>query len=634
MEVSSKVSLGVSGEVSPAKDAEPLRSAGNARPGKARPGRYLVRSGSVYIFQIKVPKDLCDQALRPVRVSLGALTARQARVQADLMAAHARFCFDRIRTRRLASGQDNDGGKGRYGHGTPQFSGETAGEVASEVRGYLKAMTSLLSQEPPPSPPHQEAAFEGVRGLVGIARELAMGPAGNPVVVDNVELLKTRYVDKIARTSAIGAEPLATNREGATIAPPVLTQPATSGSELGPAAAGQPRPAARTMSKATSSVPAFELDRRTVERRPSCKPLFSTISNEYLAARKARSGEDNADVETARFRRDLFIELIGDHPVDTYTGTDLQAYVALLKYWPASVKERPVRMSAREIIASNRDLSQKPLGIKTLREGYVANIKAMVRSKLTEHDYRDPFSGAKIFYPETAAPSQATEPLSADQISRIFRIGIDRGLLDEAMLPLLGHLTGRRLGLLVHLTGNDIREKYKDVWIAQTSGIIKVGKTWRRVPIKTEASSTFFVLHGFLKEIGFVQWAAARGDQFLFPELMRLIDPSKSASSYMSRLFEKAGVTEKRKEVFHSLRGGNIELMRDNRVDTRDRKLQAGHTLDDEHDFYGFRAISESRAREMARTPLKEGVDYSMFDGLDFERLARGKRTFGRRSNI
>ena len=99
----------------------------------------------------------------------------------------------------------------------------------------------------------------------------------------------------------------------------------------------------------------------------------------------------------------------------------------------------------------------------------------------------------------------------------------------------------------------------------------------------------------------------------------------------MGRLFEKAGVTGKRKEVFHSLRGGNIEHMRDNKVDTRDRKLQAGHTLDDEHDFYGFRAISETRAWDLAHSPLMEGVDFSMFKELDFERLAKGKRTLGRR---
>jgi hypothetical protein len=32
-------------------------------------------------------------------------------------------------------------------------------------------------------------------------------------------------------------------------------------------------------------------------------------------------------------------------------------------------------------------------------------------------------------------------------------------LLGEAILPLLGDLTGRRLGLRVHLRGSDIREK-------------------------------------------------------------------------------------------------------------------------------------------------------------------------------
>lgn len=287
MDVSSNVSLDVSGEVSRA-DTRSLRSSGSVQPRNVGPGRYLVRSGSIYIFQIRVPKDLCGRSQRPVRVSLGALTARQARVQADAMAAHARHCFDKIRTRRLANGRDKGDSSASYGHGTPQFSGEAVGEAAAEVRGYLKAMSSLLKQEPPPSPPHQEAAFEGVRGLVGIARELTLGPSGNPVVVDNAELLKARYVDKIAGASAGGAAPLAANHEGAAIAPTTVTQPATVASELdcSAAAAEQPRAAATAMPKAASSVPAFERDRRTVERRPSCKPLFSAISDEYLAARK------------------------------------------------------------------------------------------------------------------------------------------------------------------------------------------------------------------------------------------------------------------------------------------------------------------------------------------------------------
>ena len=195
----------------------------------------------------------------------------------------------------------------------------------------------------------------------------------------------------------------------------------------------------------------------------------------------------------------------------------------------------------------------------------------------------------------------------------------------------MGYLSGRRIGLLIHLRGNDIREKFEGVFVAQTGGIICNNGKWQRVPMKTDASMTFFVLHQKLQETGFIDWAMKQGDKFLFPELMRLQDPSKSASQYMGRLFEKAGVTAKQKEVFHSLRHGNIESLRDNKVDERDRKLQVGHALENEHDLYGYEAISEARAREIARMPLPEEVDFSMFEGLNFEKLANGKRNLGRR---
>src|SRR5690606_35550614 len=81
----------------------------------------------------------------------------------------------------------------------------------------------------------------------------------------------------------------------------------------------------------------------------------------------------------------------------------------------------------------------------------------------------------------------------------------------------------RRLGLLDRLKGNDIGEKYPSVFVAQTRGIaLSQSGRWSRVPIKTDQSTTFFVLHDFLREIGFVEWAIAQGDRFLFPELMRL----------------------------------------------------------------------------------------------------------------
>ncbi|APH70203.1 hypothetical protein [Aquibium oceanicum] len=141
------------------------------------------------------------------------------------------------------------------------------------------------------------------------------------------------------------------------------------------------------------------------------------------------------------------------------------------------------------------------MAYKTLVEGYVSIVKRVIRWEMTKLEFSDPFAGVRLFYPGTAAPPKPAQPLSAERISAIFREGVAGGMLDEAMLPLLGQLTGRRLGLLVHFTGNDLREKYPGVWVAQTEGIVLLDGVWTRVPYKTQASTTFFVLH----EIGFVE---------------------------------------------------------------------------------------------------------------------------------
>jgi len=134
------------------------------------------------------------------------------------------------------------------------------------------------------------------------------------VVVENAELLKARYVEKFSSGGVAGAGAIPPVPQSTTMAPAPIGVSASAANTSISAAA---KPGAAL---AASKVPAFQLDRRFVERAPSSKPLFSTISDEYLAARRTKSGDDNADVETARFRRDLFIELIGDHPVDTYIG--------------------------------------------------------------------------------------------------------------------------------------------------------------------------------------------------------------------------------------------------------------------------------------------------------------------------
>lgn len=59
--------------------------------------------------------------------------------------------------------------------------------------------------------------------------------------------------------------------------------------------------------------------------------------------------------------------------------------------------------------------------------------------------------------------------------------------------------------------------------------------------MKTEDSERYFVLHDFLKEIGFIDWATRQGSDLLFPNIMKLKDPARVARPTCSGCSEGLG---------------------------------------------------------------------------------------------
>lgn len=622
MNVSRVVSLDVQCDVS--SDAEIISARKRNCKLKTRSsGLYLVRSGGTYLFQIRLPKRIGGGAgSRPIRVSLGALPHQEAREIADALAALARTVFREIE-KKMA---------GYEGPDLADIASAFANEDIPADDWPFEFATLILKgglfdlREPARAPTSEEArGLAMMRGLVHIGREVSSKQSGQPhdeMIADNADILIARHVAKYDEM----------------VGPVSIPEQLYSSTQLPVPPAPNAMPVAPSIKRSKkgpisrSETPAFKGDRRTVERKPSTKPLFSQIASEYLTLRQSGKSGKSTDLDIAEFRLNLFVELIGDHPIDTYTPTDLQAFIELLKFWPARQRDRDESLTPRQIIAGNQDFHLETLALKTLQEGYVAVVKTVFGSRTTTYDYSNPIAGTKLVYPDSARDSVPTEPLSKKKVDLLLNTGVQSGLLDNAMLPLLGLLTGRRLGLLVHLQGIDFREKFEGVWVAQTGGIVYGDGVWRRVPYKTNASVSFFVLHNFLVEIGFPQWAKEQGNEFIFRELMRLADPSKSASSYMSRLMEEAGIKDVAQEKFHSLRASFISTSGDKGIEARDRKLQAGHELGaDEHELYGFQTLTETKARQIAYMPLPD-IDLTPYQGLDFDRLAMAKRTRGRRA--
>jgi integrase len=367
-------------------------------------------------------------------------------------------------------------------------------------------------------------------------------------------------------------------------------------------------------------------------------PYYSQVSADYIAMRKA-AGAKQSELDTLQLRRKTFIDILGDRLVTDYFPLDLQHYVLKMRHWPANVTKRFDKSKGKpglddwntnDVLATNADLHQKPVARKTMTDGYVANVRTMIRYGMSDYTYRDPFAGAKIRWPAEFRVGAPREGIDFEVLNKLFANGVASGCLDEALIPLILYLTSRRLGLILYLRGSDLRRKHGAVF-AQTAGIVSVNGVWQRVPVKTDESMGSFVLHGLLDAIGFVDWSMARGDSWIFEAMHEHSDPSKYASQLLNRRLVAAGAKGASIETIHSLRGDGIDGLRDADIAARASQLQSGHAFGNLHDEYGHRSLSRKEAIAIATRALPAEIDWSVFENLDFDKLAAGRRTPGRR---
>jgi hypothetical protein len=367
-------------------------------------------------------------------------------------------------------------------------------------------------------------------------------------------------------------------------------------------------------------------------------PLFSQLEDEYFAIREG-GGAARGTMSTARLRTGVFKILVGDRPLDHYMPIDLQNYVNELQYLPLELSQKGpntqqlLAMGVQAAITKNKkDQCYEPIGLKTMQDGYVQIVRSIIHTATGLHPLRDPFQGFRVRWPDNAKPSVKRESIDYETLDRVFRLGVDTGCLDDAMLGPLCLLSTRRIGILPWIRGTDFGTKH-GVDIIRVNGIVfdKENGIYRRVPYKTEESLRFFVVHSIFRRLGFVDWAKEQGDNFLFRLLQTCRDPSDVASDRLNKLLKAGGATGKNIEVVQSLRHGGKDMLIEEDVDTETTRLQMGHQSSDPHVGYGTRAeLRRKQCQELANLELPKEIDWSMFEGLDFEAMASKPRKVGR----
>lgn len=572
--------------------------------------RHLTRRGDVYVFQIRIPKRLNIQCLSPIRVPLGPIGSKQAQSQADILAGFARAVFER-----RARPMDVADRQALMESLSPDM-------VLEAMVPMLGSLDTLLDGDLDEDIGDQvRDATMTTMAAIGIDRVLGKSLTYH-FMGDRLQSLMARTLTDDSLARAVYGLP---DRRPTAVIEPDIDQ----------SGEGVPDPMQELGCQSLNSTTSVQIGCAATELNESPSiPLFSEAT--ALLAREVaaeRNNENDPEVATINRVAEYFIALCGDRPVDRYSFTIVQEYVNDLAYIQPNAFKKDAKLKPgllREHVANCRKLSLTGLSRSTIRNTYLDRVRRIIHRGCIEGEIANKLKGANFRVPKRALKSRSRPVLPLEKILRVFDAGIESGVLSDVLLPLLGWITGRRIGLLAQIQTDWIQFE-NGVWVVKPQWTVDPEDPDDRIGLKTEASLKTFVLHRVLEDIGFIDWVKSLPPgQPLFEVLSRCADPEDAAQKRMGRLFSSTGLSKKKMETFHALRGTWI-ADKSLKLDPRIRKIQVGHELTDIHDLYNA-DLSPEEMRLLYAMPLPDEFDPSIFKGIDFEAASKRVPRGGRRA--
>lgn len=331
-------------------------------------------------------------------------------------------------------------------------------------------------------------------------------------------------------------------------------------------------------------------------------------------------------VRTDQNRITDFLDFAGDRPVNKYRYSDFQSFANLLVRVPANyVKEPKTRNMTRQEAADYNDNLPPARRFETLTEkaintNYFSPLRMFFRTMAAEHDFRSPLSDIGVTIPIDAKESVERSPFTVEELNIWFRATANEKRADLKWLPLLGTLTGARVGELIFLQGKDVYQVGNGWWVADltTSLDIPDGSKKKR-QIKNKTSRRLFALHEVFTQVGFIDYCLSRKhDDWLFPAAFwhgkeRVKDPAGAASKRLNIRLEAVGIHKPLEATFHSTRHTAKDIMRIAKIDQRTADRQTGHAPRTEGERYGKKTLRNEEVEVLAVLPLPEGLDLSPY---------------------
>lgn len=267
-------------------------------------------------------------------------------------------------------------------------------------------------------------------------------------------------------------------------------------------------------------------------------PLLSSVVKSWLAEKSSLelTGRRLEDCQAAA---DLFIEVVGDKPVASYSKGDVREFKDVLRRLPANrSKIQETRgLSVRAAAKKAERLGLEPMKVKTANNKYLATLSNLFEYALGNYDsvHRNPFVNATL--PTRSNPREVWDPFTTEALQVFFRAPLYTGCVSAAKwmepgpaiprdsarfwLPLILLFTGARVNEICKLRVTDIREENGIAFfnIEWDEDDVQAGITGR---VKNVASERKVPIHADLISFGlmaFVERMRTAGHERLFPEL-------------------------------------------------------------------------------------------------------------------
>ena len=560
-----------------------------------RMGKYLTRRGQTYVFQLRPPKSVDpDFRLSPIRVTLGRVTAREARQLANILVGQAQLAFAAV-----GKGMDVPG---------KATSNQELKRLMLLAGPFLKGLDAVADIKSSTDGMAKLMAKAGLDGLIGIGIDRA---ANAHLATHEGEAL-TNYFIRVIKDEATARSHL----------------------DLAPLS---PKPTEIENIAARLDLISERIEGISGQLEPKSGPLFSVAADAYYAKIKKAKGTKghkkdgspkvNPELSYIEHRRNVFLQLMPDRPVSSYTEEDIQDFVDELQWLDPDYSTSPDYQvgKIKEFIQENKSRSGPRLARGTIENNYLPRIFSIIRHGCKMDKIPYPLDGCRIIFSDEIPKPKNQIPPDYTTLNRIFRKGLATGVLADALLPPLGYVVGRRLGIIAFLRAEHIRP-YHGCYIVAPHDIVQIHEASQQliVPIKTEVSLNFYVLHNFFVDCGLVGWMM-RQEGFIFKLLHEAEDPADAASKRMQRLFE--GVADPHLyQTYHGLRHGRKNEDIDNSLSPAASRIQAGRAPGSDDDMYGQGHLTAAQVKMIANAPLSPEIDWRMFERRNWDEYAARAR--------